>query len=199
MALFKIWFAFSEQLHFGEQSGTARPRSRPKTQNLHPPKAENKYCYTLLSCLTMMENPISPVNKLVGLKYCVGSMGTKYFGTSFRNKICLSKKSTPVLTMTPFWNPKGSDPAKSEGDYQWGCHLPPSPAGTNPPLAASCGTGHPAWGVGYPDLVFHVLEANHLANATPCHPSPFHPLFPEEIHVPTVQDKMFVIPLSYIV
>lgn len=34
------------------------------------------------------------------------------------DKIYLSKKGTPVLTMTPCQNTKGSYPAKSERDYQ---------------------------------------------------------------------------------
>lgn len=197
MALFKIWLTFSEQLHFWQQSGTARPQSKPKIQHLHPPK--QKANPVILCChVSPMENPISQVIKLVGLKNGVGSLGTKPFDISFRNKIYLSKKGVPVLTMTFYWNPKENYPAKSEGDYQWGYHLPPSPAGTNPPSSVSCGTEHPAWGVGYLDLVFPVLEADHLVNAPPCCPSPFNPYFSEEIHVPTVQNKIFVTPLSYI-
>lgn len=130
MALFKIWLTFSEQLHFWQQSGTARPQSRAKIQHLHPPK--QKANPVILCChVSPMENPISQVIKLVGLKNGVGSLGTKPFDISFRNKIYLSKKGVPVLTMTFYWNPKENYPAKSEGDYQWGYHLPPSPVGTN--------------------------------------------------------------------
>lgn len=102
VAIFEIWFAFSEWLHPGEQPGRTRPWTRPKTASSSS-TTQSTSCHTLWSCLTMMEsNVIQVIQLVVGLKSGVGSPDTKSFDISFRNKTYLSEKGTPVLTMIPY-------------------------------------------------------------------------------------------------
>jgi len=62
----------------------------------------------------------------------------------------------------------------------------------------SCGAEHPACGLADLALLSPVLEAERLANAPLCCPSLSHSLIPEEISVPTVQNKILGIALSYV-